>query len=271
MGIRSKLINVLGGELRANSNSPHDPIWGGVFGAISKSGQTVTADSAMKTSAVYACVRVLSEAIASLPYKVYERTADGKNHAENHSLQLLFQNPNDHMTSFEFRETMMAHLTLRGNFYAFKEMNGIGRTKSLIILNPARMQVMEEKGRVFYQYTWEDGKYQVFPREKIWHVKGLSTDGLVGLSPIGMAREAIGLSLATEEYGARLFSNDAKPGGILETPGVIKEDAQTRLKKSWQEAHSGGGNAHKVAILEEGLTWKEVGFSNEVLTKILSS
>ena len=235
MGLRSKLINVLGGELRANSNSPHDPIWGNAFGATSKSGELITPDTAMRTSAVYACVRVLSEAIASLPYKVFERTEDGKNHAQDHSLQLLFQDPNDHMTSFEFRETMMAHLALRGNFYAFKEMNGVGRTKSLIILNPARMQVMEQKGRIFYQYTWEDGKFQVFPKNKIWHVKGLSTDGLVGLSPIGMARESIGLALATEEYGARLFSNNAKPGGVLQTPGKISEDAQTRLKKSWHD------------------------------------
>ena len=263
MGIRGKLINLMGGELRATSNSLTDPIWGMGFGASSKSGQIVSADSAMKTSAVYACVRVLSEAIASLPYKVFERTAEGKELAEAHSLHSLLQNPNDHMTSFEFRETQMAHLALRGNFYAFKEMNGIGKTKSLIILNPARMRVFEERGRILYEYTWENGQFQVFPKEKIWHVKALSTDGLVGLSPISLMRESVGLALATEEYGARFFSNDATPGGFLEMPGKLSEDAQTRLKKSWQEAHSGGSNAHKVAILEEGLQWKSVGMGNK--------
>lgn len=263
MGVRKILVKALGGELRANLNSPFDPIWGGVFGNQSKAGGIVSPDTAMRTSAVYACVRVLSEAIASLPYKVFERTEDGKSPADSHSLQELFHNPNDHMTSFEFRETMMAHLALRGNFYAFKEMNGIGKTKGLIILNPARMRVFEEKGRILYEYTWETGMFQVFPAEKIWHVKGLSTDGLVGLSPVSLARESIGLAMATEEYGARLFSNDARPGGVLKTPGVLKEDAQTRLKKSWQDAHAGGSNSHKVAILEDGLEWQSIGFSND--------
>lgn len=263
MGVKETLIKVLGGELRANSNSPADPIWGGVFGSHTKSGETVTAETAMRTSAVYACVRVLSEAIASLPYQVFEREEDGKKLAETHALSELLQNPNDNMTSFEFRETMMAHLTLRGNFYAFKEMNGIGKTKNLVILNPARMRVFEEKGRILYEYTWENGQFQVFHKEKIWHVKGLSTDGLVGLSPIGMARESIGLALATEEYGARLFSNNAKPGGLLKTPGKLSEDAAKRLKKGWQAAQAGGANAHKVAILEEGLEWQSVGFSND--------
>ena len=263
MGLRNGIIKVLGGEVRATSNSPTDPIWGGVFGNKSKSGQSINVDSAMKTSAVYACVRVLSEAVALLPFKEYERTEDGKKLADTHHLQELLQNPNENMTSYDFRETQMAHLALRGNFYAFKERNGVKRVKSLAILNPANMKVMEEDGVITYDYTFSNGESTTFDAEEIWHVKGLSLDGIVGLSPIGQAREAIGLSLSAEEYGARFFSNDAAPGGVLETLGTLKEDAQARLKKSWQAANSGGANAHKVAILEQGLTWKSVGLANK--------
>jgi HK97 family phage portal protein len=189
----------------------------------------------------------------------------GKVVAFNHSLmRILHDTPNNIQTSFEFREMMMGHLVLRGNFYALKEMNGAGRVTSLIPLNPDRMKVAKFNGELIYEYTWEDnGQTEVFLQEKIWHVKGLSDDGIIGLTPITIARDAIGLALSTEEYGARFFSNDATPGGILETPGILGEDAAKLLKESWQAAHSGGKNAHNIAVLEQGLSWKAMSVSNE--------
>ncbi|MCG8430858.1 MAG: phage portal protein [Candidatus Omnitrophica bacterium] len=253
------------GSKRASLKNPNDPLWRTLFGAArTNSGVTVTQERALQVSAVFACVRVLSETIASLPLKLYKRVDGGKEPATKHHMySLLHDSPNEHLTSYEFRETMIAHLNLRGNFYAIRQFNNAGRIAGLIILNPANMKVKLEEGEIVYEYTWENGDIQFFSAEEIWHVRGLSTDGLIGLSPITVAREAIGLSIATEEHGARLFGNDAKPGGLLVHPGNLSEEASERLKDSWERAHAGVDNAWKVAVLEGGLTWQSVGFTND--------
>lgn len=251
---------------RTATSSHDEAIWTEMFsfGSKAKSGVTVNPKTALQVSAVFACIRVLSETIASLPLKIYKTIDAGKEAATDHYLYpILHDSPNSYQTSYEFRETMMAHLNMQGNFYAIKEMNGAGKVSNLLILDPSKMTPKLEKGIITYEYTWPDGKGQVFKQEQIWHVKGLSTDGLVGLSPITIARESIGLAISTEEYGARLFSNDARPGGVIEVPGTLKEDAVARLKKGWQDAHAGGANAHKVAIIDGGMQWKSIGFSND--------
>lgn len=239
-------------------------LWEALGGVKSKSGASVTPDSALTSAAVYACVRVLAESIASLPLIVYKKRADGgKDVATDHYLYpILHDSPNSFQTSFEFREMQTGHIALRGNGYSLKVKRADGRIAELIPLNPAAMKIEVKDGALLYRYAYIDGKQKTFPQDEIWHVKGLSSDGYVGLSPVTLAREPIGLSLAAQDHGARLFSNGARPGGVLSMPGRLSEDAAKRLKASWQEAYT-GDNAYKVAVCEEGLTWASVGMSNE--------
>lgn len=193
------------------------------------SGKTVNERTAMTTSAVYACVRVLSETIASLPLHVYRRVNGGKEKAVGHNLyHLLHDEPNPEMTSFVFRETLIGHLLLWGNAYAQIIRDGRGKVIALYPLLPDRMEVgRTEQGELFYCYQ-KDGQQYLLHREEVLHVPGLSFDGLVGYSPIAMAKNSIGMALATEEYGSKFFANDARPSVVLEHPGVLKDPAKIR-------------------------------------------
>ena len=245
-----------------NYISTHWPfLWG-----QSTSGQTVNDRTAMQVTAVYACVRILAEAIAGLPLNVYQYRPDGgKEKLYSHSLyHLLHDEPNPEMTSFIFRETMMSHLLLHGNAYAQIIRNGRGEVVALYPLMPDRMDVSRDKGgELFYTYTKssdEPGGKQKYEqvtlrKEDVLHIPGLGFDGLIGYSPIAMAKNAIGIAIATEEYGAAFFANGATPGGILEHPGIVKDPE--RLRQSWQSQFS-GKNSHSVAVLEEGMTFKQM-------------
>lgn len=236
-------------------------------GTKSATGVNVTPDRALQASAVYACVRVLAETIASLPLHVYKRLARGKEKATDHYLYpILHDAPNPEMTSFEFRETMMGHLCLRGNAYAEKVIDRAGRVKELWPLNPDRVTVERDKAtkQLVYTVTIPDEARKVeLGSDRILHIRGLSGDGIIGYSPIKLARESIGLSLATEEYGARFFGNGSRPGGVLEHPGKLGAEARKNLKKSWEDMHQGLEQSHRIAILEEGLKWHQIGIAPE--------
>ena len=234
----------------------------------STSGKAVTERSSMQMTAVYACVRILSEAIAELPIHLYQYRPDGgKEKALAHPLYfILHDEPNPEMTSFVFRETLMTHLLLWGNAYAQIIRNGKGEVVALYPLMPNRMTVdRDDKGRLYYQYntsrdeapTMKGGTVILSPSE-VLHIPGLGFDGLVGYSPIAMAKNAIGLAIATEEYGARFFANGATPGGLLEYPGTVKDPE--RVRESWNSGFS-GNNVHKVAILEEGMKYTPIAIS----------
>lgn len=229
-------------------------------------------NTAMQMTAVYSCVRILSEAVAGLPLSLYRyNDSGGKERAINHPLyKLLHDEPNPEMTSFAFRETLMGHLLLWGNAYAQIIRNARGEVVGLYPLMPNKMTVDRDSyGRLYYLYqrTSEDtpslGKeQQVYLRPTdVLHIPGLGFDGLVGYSPIAMAKNAVGLAIATEEYGAKFFANGAAPGGVLEHPGTIKDPQ--RVKESWNSAYQGSGNAHKVAVLEEGMKYQAIGISPE--------
>ena len=240
------------------------------FGPTS-AGRSVTERSAMQMTAVYACVRILSEAIAGLPLHVYHYEEDGRrSKALEHPLYvLLHDEPNPEMTSFVFRETLMTHLLLWGNAYAQVIRNGRGDVVGLYPLMPNRMQVgRNDQGQLEYTYTRSgDEPDQDQPRKvtltpaDVLHIPGLGFDGLVGYSPIAMAKNAIGLAIATEEYGASFFANGAAPGGVLEHPGTIKDPA--RVRESWQSTFGGSRNSNKIAVLEEGMTYTPIGISPE--------
>lgn len=237
---------------------------------LSTSGKKVTERSAMQMTAVYACVRILSESIASLPVHLYQYESEGnKARAVKHPLyRILHDEPNPEMTSFVFRETMMTHLLLWGNAYAQIIRNGKGEIIGLYPLMPNRMTVdRDDSGRICYRYLMQDSDagagrsgYVTLRPSELLHVPGLGFDGLVGYSPIAMAKNAIGLSIATEEYGARFFANGATPGGILEFPGTVKNPES--IRESWNKGFS-GNNAHKVAILEEGMKYTPISISPE--------
>jgi len=242
-----------------------------LFGGTN-SGKAVNERTAMQTTAVYACVRILAEAIASLPLHVYQyNDSGGKERVADHPLYyLLHDEPNPEMTSFIFRETLMAHLLLWGNAYAQVIRDGRGNVLALYPLLPSKMEVSRAaNGELIYTYKCDkeesrenpDSGTVILRRDEVLHIPGLGFDGLIGYSPIAMAKNAIGMAIATEEYGASFFSNGAQPGGILEHPGVIKDPQ--RVKDSWNAAYQGSGNAHRVAVLEEGMKFQAIGIPPE--------
>nr|DAN69530.1 MAG TPA: Portal [Caudoviricetes sp.] len=180
------------------------------------SGVRVDETTAMQTSAVYACVKILAESVASLPLHLFKKGKDGKNeYADQHPLfSCLYESPNDEMTSFEFREIMMTSVLLWGNAYA-RIIRKQGHVTELWYLKPNYMTVERDSQTGKIKYTYSDditNKTYAYKPNQIFHLKGLSIDGVKGLSPIAQAREAVGLSLATEEYGAKFFGNGARPG-----------------------------------------------------------
>ena len=233
--------------------------WGGTA-----SGKNVNERTAMTVTAVYACVRILAEAIAGLPLHVYKYKPDGgKERDIAHPLfRLLHDAPNPEMTSFVWRETLMAHLLLWGNAYAQIIRDGRGQVLALYPLLPSRMRADRDgAGRIVYEYTKDNGPPVPLRREDVLHIPGLGFDGLIGYSPIAMAKNAVGLALATEEYGSTFFANGANPGGVLEHPGVVKNPEQ--LRESWYGQYGGSGKAHKIAVLEEGLKFHAIGIPPE--------
>ncbi|MCP4304729.1 MAG: phage portal protein [bacterium] len=257
-------------SITAGSPGPTDDFWYGNPGTVTASGVRVTEDSAMTTSVVYACVKVLAESVAQLPLPLYERDGDARMRVPDHPLyEILHDRPNGWQTAFEYREMMQGHLALRGNAYAIKDVNRRGEVEQLIPLHPGRVTPERmDSGRIRYavrdpETTVRAGSTDHYAQDEIHHLRGLSSDGLVGLSPIGQARESVGMALAAQEYGARFFQNDAQPRGIIEHPGAFKDEpALNRFKAGWQEAQS-GVNRHKTAILEYGLKYHEVGMSNQ--------
>ena len=237
----------------------------------SSSGKAVTERSAMQMTAVYSCVRILAEAIAGLPLHLYKYTENGgKEKAIDHPLYLLLHDePNPEMSSFVFRETLMTHLLLWGNAYAQIIRNGKGEVVALYPLMPNKMSVdRNEKGHLYYSYNrTEDeaptmkGSTVILRPEDVLHVPGLGFDGLVGYSPIAMAKNAIGLAIATEEYGAKWFANGAAPSGVLEHPGTIKDPS--RVRDAWQSQFGGSSNSGKIAVLEEGMKYTPITIAPE--------
>lgn len=237
----------------------------------SSAGKNVNERSAMQMTAVYSCVRILAEAVAGLPLHLYRYKEDGgKERAiDNNLYHLLHDEPNKEMSSFIFRETLMTHLLLWGNAYAQIIRNGKGEVVALYPLMPNKIQVdRDENGELYYIYTRSSDEAKTMegmtvyltPRD-VLHIPGLGFDGLVGYSPIAMAKNAIGLAIATEEYGAKFFANGAAPSGVLEHPGTIKDPS--RLRENWNSTFGGSANSGKVAVLEEGMKYTPISISPE--------
>lgn len=266
MGILNGLFRARDAPKNRTSGSAYSFFMGG-----STSGKRVNERSAMQMTAVYSCVRILSEAVAGLPLHLYKYTNGGRREkAVEHPLYfLLHDEPNPEMTSFVFRETLMTHLLLWGNAYAQIIRNGKGEVMALYPLMPDRMTVdRDEKGRLYYEYATSSDDAPINKKSTVklspsdvLHIPGLGFDGLVGYSPIAMAKNAIGMAIACEEYGAKFFANGAQPSGVLEHPGTIKDPS--RVRESWQNTFGGSQNANKVAVLEEGMKYTPISISPE--------
>ena len=268
MGILERL------GLKRQRGEPKNKYEGNDFSLLfgrTTSGKTVNERTALQTTAVYACVRILSETIASLPLHVYRYTEGGKAKDTEHVLYtLLHDEPNPDMTSFVFRETLMSHLLIWGNAYSQILRDRSGQVIGLYPLLPDQMSVhRSEKGKLYYvynRYEEDNPNFQekgsiVLSQEEVLHIPGLGFDGLIGYSPIALAKNAVGMTLACEEYGASFFGNGANPGGVLEHPGILKDPAKVR--DSWNAVYQGTRNAHKVAVLEEGMSYKQIGIPPE--------
>ena len=235
-------------------------------------GVSITPEQALRVSAVFACVKVLSETLAQLPLMLYRRLPEGgRERAVDHRLfDLLHNRPNPWQTSFEWREMQQGHLALRGNAFSFINRVG-GRVVELLPLQPDRVEVKQNDDlSITYKVHRKVGAPEAFGSREILHIPGLSLNGVVGLSPIAAAREAIGLAAATEKFGAQLFRNGAKMSGILKHPTAFKDpEVAERVRKSWDEATS-GESAHRTALLEDGLDWMAVSMSADDAQFILT-
>lgn len=269
MGIINRLREQ---QIRAAGTStslhPGDPelvkLLGG--GALTASGQSVTADTAMRSSAVYAAVRRISDGVAMVPLQLFRRTQpEGREKADDHSLYpVLHDQPNAWQTSMEFREMLQAHLLLRGNAYAIKQLTNSGYVEQLIPLHPDRMQpywIDKRRGTFAYQYTWEDGRPQIFLQDEIMHLRGLSQNGLMGLNPIEYHRETVGLALAAQEYGARFYANDGATSFWLEHPNHFKEKEKREAFRKALREQTTGANRHLAPVLEDGIKIHELGIN----------
>ncbi|MBQ1811984.1 MAG: phage portal protein [Erysipelotrichaceae bacterium] len=263
MGLFDNLFNKRDGPSNRTAGSSYT-----FFLGSSSAGKVVTERSAMQMTAVYACIRILSEAIAGLPLHLYRYNSEGgKEKALNHPLYLLLHDePNPEMSSFVFRETLMTHLLLWGNAYAQIIRNGKGDIVALYPLMANKMQVnRDDKGELYYEYYRSMDENQkecgtvILSSRDVLHIPGLGFDGLVGYSPIAMAKNAIGLAMAAEEYGSKFYANGAAPSGVLEHPGTIKDPS--RVRESWQSTFGGSANSNKIAVLEEGMKYTPISIS----------
>lgn len=217
--------------------------------------------------AVFTCVRVLAESVAQLPLLTYRRTPQGKQRATDHPLfPLLHDLPNPELTSPELREWIVASLALRGNALLFKEMTRGGRLRALWPLRWDQVTVRRDpRPPMGLLYHWTGGSADPvwFRADQVWHTRLFGMDGVLGLSPITVLREALGAALAVQEYGGRFFSNGASPSGVLKHPMRLTPEAYQRLRDSWTAQQGGLTNAHKPAILEEGMDWTQIGIPPE--------
>lgn len=230
------------------------------------SGVPVSPESALQCSAVLACVRVISESVAALPLSVFHRMLNGGKEVA-HGLPLhdiLAEQPNGWMTSFEFRELLQSWLLLWGNAYAEIRPGKHGSVTELWPLHPSRMKCERlENGKLRYLYQEpEKAVPKVYGQEQIFHVRWLTQDGVTGYVPTSLSRDAIGLARATELHSSAYFGNGARPGTVLESDQPLKPETAQRLRQSWNDMHKGPDRASKTAVLPHGIKIKELGTNN---------
>ncbi len=230
----------------------------------------VNQDDALKISTVFACVRVIAETIASLPLVIYRRVSDNEREpATDHPLYKMLHDvgPNSWLSAPEFWENCIGTNVLRGNAYNYKVFDNLGRLVGLVPMNPENVQIDVDlqtfsNPNIIYKFKLPGGGQRNLPYDRVWHLKGISSDGFTGLSPLQLAQNSMNLSLSSESHGNTFFRNSARPSGTASTPGKLSDDAYSRLQNSIEQRIS-GDKKFSVLLLEEGLTWSQIGMSNE--------
>lgn len=240
-----------------------EKIFQGFFGggASTSSGVAVSENTAMRQATVYGCVNVLSRTLGQLPCSLYRQ--DGRNKVkagDKREHQLIHTRPNEWMTPSEFKNMMMNHLALRGNFYGFKVRKTNGEVIEILPLAPGIVQKVEQNKdwSLAYHCRMPDGTPRIFPGSDMVHVKGMVVNGFLGVSPITYIRESVGLGLAAEEFGARYFGSGTHPGIIVEHPGKLSDTADKNLRDSLSGNYSGLGKSHRLMVLEEGMKAQKI-------------
>jgi HK97 family phage portal protein len=235
-------------------------------GIANSAGVRVDYDTALLYSPFFAGVRVIAEDVGSLPFPLYERLEPrGKRRARDHALyELLRYQPNPMMSSQQFRETLQGHALTWGNGVGQIVANRQGVIEEIWPLRPDRLRikiVRSGPGQLVRLYQYRDevnGIKATLTSDEVLHIAGLGFDGVRGYSVVEHAANSIGLGLATEHHGAKYFSNGSAPSGALTHPGVLSDGARKRMADDWENIHKGLDRAHRVAILEEGVTWHDV-------------
>lgn len=246
-------------EIKSGATGSIDEILRDLFAqSNSKAGQAVNVKTALELTTVLGCSRVIAEGIAQVPWKLYQRGDQrGRREATEHPLHyLLKRRPNEWQTSFEFREQIGFHLVLTGNAYVFVSRRANGEILELLPYEPGSVTVTRNSDMsLSYALTLKDGRRVSVPPANMWHIRGPSWNGYLGLDAVHLARNAIGLALATEEFGSSLFANGARPGGLLSTEQVLNPEKIAEIQKSWKASQAGSGNAMKTALLTGGLKY----------------
>jgi HK97 family phage portal protein len=232
------------------------------------SGANVNANSAMAIAVAWRCISIVTGMIGSLPWSIKQRIPDPdrpgrtiRTDATNHPMWKVLRRPNRYQTSQQFRKHLQLHLLLRGNAYAYI-VRSMGRIVALLPLHPDRCQPEAQKdASIKYRYTHPDQRQEVFNQEEVLHLRGMTMDGINGLSVLTYARHSMGLSIRAEEAGARLFSQGNLTGGYFAHPGALGEEAYERLKEELASQYGGAENAHRIMLLEEGLKFERIGLS----------
>ena len=233
-------------------------------GAVS-AGVDVSANSAEALSAVYACVATVSESVASLPLEIFKRTEDGREKAKEHPLfELLSHSPNDHQTALEFRELMQRHVMLRGNAYAQIRWNSLGQVVSLTPIHPDSVSVLKTpQGSFVYEVADGSGQAKRLVAEEVLHLRYHSDDGVLGRSPIAVARDTIGLAIAEQKHGASTFGQGTSLSGVLQTDNTLTGEQIRHISDQWSSRYSGTGNHGRTAVLPSGLEFKPISMTLE--------
>lgn len=248
---------------RAAISKPIPGQSGGMLGGgRTKSGQTVTADTAMRVATVFSCVRVLSESMAALPVGLYRRDGVNRFPAADHPLSgIIATVPNNEMTAFDYRVQQMASILLQGKSYSQVLRDRGGRVAEVWPLVPDECTLdRTQAGKLVLVVKGEPNAWNM---DKVWRINGLTLNGIEGLSPIGVLRETVGTAMAMDAYAGSIYGNGAKPGGVLQMAGKLSNDGQQRLLDSWNQTHGGADNANKVAVLQEGMKWQQISMSAE--------
>lgn len=267
MGVISDVFQAFHAEHSGSPPGPGDNYWYHHVDMATAAGVNVSAETAMCIDAVYACVSIIARTLGTLPLILYERkSADDKSRAFGHPLyHLLHDRPNERHTKAEFWQMQGAHLALRGNAYSEIVPGRQGFAQALLPLHPDNVKVeVLRSGAMRYKVRdplQPGAPERILLRDEVMHLMILSANGYVGRSPLQYHRETFGRAIASADYANRFFQNDATPRGVLEMPGEISEEAGKRLRDSWQ-ANQTAANRHKTALLEAGVTYKDIGMTN---------